>query len=94
MQKEGERRACCSQVLPDLARTGTLLSITLNQRLDTLQRLILSIQSALDTLEVELNKAEMKLGLTSSSTSTTIRSVFKYFVSFFLSYLTMLCMYF
>lgn len=67
--------------MPDIIRTGSLLSITLNQRLDALSCLILSIKCALDKLEGEISQTEMKLGLSPHNTSTAIRSVFKYFVS-------------
>ncbi|OXA62215.1 hypothetical protein Fcan01_02967 [Folsomia candida] len=76
--KEGERKAWATH-LPDIIRTGSLLSITLNQRLDALSCLILSIKCALDKLEGEISQTEMKLGLSPHNTSTAIRSVFKYF---------------
>jgi len=79
--KENERKTWKIHVIPDLIRTGTLLSITLNQRLDALSYLIISIQNALDVAEAEILNAENYLGISSHSmnTSTALRSVLKYF---------------
>jgi len=74
-------------VAPDLIRTASLLSVTLNQRLDTLGSLLVSITAALDALEAEVQVVEQKLGMpppamlsSYTASSSTLKSVFKYFV--------------